>query len=158
MASLVLFVCTGNICRSPMAEALLKATLPLDTPWRVTSAGLNAIGGGSASENAIKAIAETGGNLQTHRSQPLSPQLVQESTVIFVMTDAHAQILRTRFPSTANKLFLIRSFDPTAILYSNLDDPFCGTLEDYRLCRDQIRQTIPGIIAFLKTCAINQTP
>ena len=145
----LLFVCTGNTCRSPMAEALLRIALPTSSPWTTASAGLSACPGCRASEAAISAIDEIGGDLRGHRSQPVSTQLVQAAAAIVVMTGAHAQQLIARYPAARDKLFLMRSFDPEAPAESNVSDPFCGTLDEYRQCRDTLRKAIPGLVRFL---------
>ena len=149
MGSLVLFVCTGNTCRSPMAEALLKLALPADSPWRAASAGLAACAGCPASEAALHVVEEVGGDLRDHRSQPVSPELVQKAAAIVAMTEAHAQQLLALYPAARDKLFLMRSFDPGAPLQSNVSDPFCGCIGEYRACRDLIRKAIPGLVRFL---------
>lgn len=136
-----------------MAEALLKLALPKASPWRVASAGLAACAGCCASATALAAVAEVGGDLRRHRSQPVSPELVQEAAAIVAMTDAHAQQLRDRFPAARDKLFLLRAFDPGAPSQSNVEDPFCGSLDEYRQCRDLIRQAIPGLVRFLAQAA-----
>jgi len=153
MGSLLLFVCSGNTCRSPMAEVLLRLALPKTSPWRVASAGLAASEGCRASEVAVAVIDEAGGNLRPHRSQPVSPELVQQAAAIVVMTDAHAQQLLSRYPVARDKLFLLSSFDPVSQYRSNIADPFCGSLDEYRQCRDLIRQAIPGLVRFLAQAA-----
>lgn len=149
MGSLVLFVCTGNTCRSPMAEALFRMALPPGSPWRAASAGLAAREGAQASETAIAALREAGGDLRAHRSRPVTAELVQASAAIVVMTGAHALQIHTRFPYARDKLFLLRSFDPDSPALSDVSDPFCGTLDEYRCCRDLIRRAMPGLVRFL---------
>ncbi|MEI7902585.1 MAG: low molecular weight protein arginine phosphatase [bacterium] len=149
MGSLVLFVCTGNTCRSPMAEVLLKLALPETSPWRVASAGLAACAGCRASEAAITVIDEVGGDLRQHLSQPVSPELVQAAAAIIALTDDHLQQLSSHYPAARDKLFLMRAFDSGSPTHSNVADPFCGTLDEYRACRDLIQKAIPGLVTFL---------
>ena len=149
MGSLVLFVCTGNTCRSPMAEALFRLALPQGSFWRAGSAGLAACEGVSASEAAITVLREAGCDLRAHRSRLITPELVQESAAIVVMTGAQALQIQTRFPYARDKLFLLRSFDPDSPAHSDVSDPFCGSLDEYRRCRDLIRRAMPGLIRFL---------
>jgi protein-tyrosine phosphatase len=132
-----------------MAEALLKLALPKSSPWRVASAGLAACAGSRASEGAVAALAEMGGDLRAHRSQPVSPELVQEAAAIIVMTDGHLQQLCAQYPASRDKFFLLRDFDPGSPSRGSVADPFCGSLDDYRQCRDLIRMAIPGLVRFL---------
>jgi len=132
-----------------MAEVLLRMALPPRSSWCVASAGLAVCQGGRASEAASSAIAEVGGDLSRHRSRPVTEELVQEAAAIIAMTSDHAQQLITRYPSVRDKLFLLRSFDPHSPAQSNIADPFCGSLADYRECRDLIRQAIPGLADYL---------
>ena len=149
MAHQVLFVCTGNTCRSPMAEALLRAALPDGSGWRVTSAGTDTINGFGASSYAIDALAEKGFDLKPHRSRLLTHELAGESAVIVAMTQHHAQQVGACFPGCRDRIHLMRSFDPAAPRQGDVCDPFGGTMADYRACCALLQKSIPGLLRFL---------
>jgi protein-tyrosine-phosphatase len=156
MAVLVLFVCTGNTCRSPMAEALLRAALPPTlSSWRVASAGLAAGDGAPASSGALAALREVGCDLGTHRTRAVTAARADEADVIVAMTEAHAQQLAQRFPTARDRIHLLRAFDPEAPAHADVSDPFCGSIDDYRHCRDLIRRALPGLIRFLQQTVSN---
>lgn len=140
----VLFVCTGNTCRSPMAEGLLRAEIENRPHITARSAGISAGTGQQPSSGAVLAMREIGIDLMSHRSQPVSPELVAEATHILCMTRDHLFMMEQFFPESAPKLFLLRSF-----LDGDLDvsDPIGQGPVEYEICRDKIHD---AITAFLK--------
>ena len=131
-----------------MAEALLRSRLPDSTSWQVASAGTCAFGGEEASAGAVEALSEESVDLNGHRSQPLTAELIRQARVIVAMTRSHRDEILARFPEAAQRVFLLRSFDPGAES-KDVPDPIGSTLGVYRCCRDSIAAAIPGLVEFL---------
>lgn len=156
---LILTVCTANICRSPMAAALLEHALkvqpePLKS-WRVASAGVAARGGEAISENSVFALKKVGIDLSDHRSQPLTSQLVAEAKVIFVMTESHRAMIQLMFEPPPKHVYLLREFMPKNV-EKQIGDPYGGPLSVYEACRDEMVEAIPTITEFLKQLAASE--
>ena len=107
----ILFVCSGNTCRSPMAEALFRDLWEREerpVPLTVGSAGLAAVPGEKASSHARKLLAERGIDLESHRSRLLQEDLVKETELILVMTRLQRNLLLDRFPEARGKVHLLK--------------------------------------------------
>ena len=135
----VLVVCTGNTCRSPMAEGWLNVHLK-DKGWVAESAGVMAGPGGLASPEAIKAMRELDIDISGHRSQPLTGAMVGNATVILTMTEGHRHQVIHSFPEAEDKTALVHSFglDPL----QDVADPYGLPVEAYRHIRDELIQAL----------------
>jgi len=145
----ILFVCTGNICRSPMAEYMLRRRLGKDSGWRVSSAGIIAGAGMTASEVAVAAMQEVGIDLRPHRSRPLDQELVDGSELVMVMTASHRDQLRSLFPKDLDKVYLLASFAKDGEK-DDIEDPIGLNTAAYRAVRARIEQALPGLMEFMK--------
>lgn len=132
-----------------MAEALLRAALPERSGWEAASAGILCAGGRRASENAIIAVREIGGDLAGFASQPVKGGMLFDAALIVPMTRMHEALLLQGWPKLKPKVRLMLSFDPGSPPDAEVPDPFGGSLVEYRKCRDAIRRAIPGLVHFL---------
>jgi glycine hydroxymethyltransferase len=146
----VLFVCTGNTCRSPMAEGLARKALEGRTDWQIASAGIGAVNGQPPSPHAVTALRQLGIDISGHRSRMLTGQAVREADFIFALTRNHAEGILYFHPEAAEKVFLLREFDSSAdATDQDVADPIGGSLDAYLGCRDQIRRGVLSALEFV---------
>jgi len=142
----ILFICTGNMCRSPMAEGIARDRLAKalgvapdgleEAGFRVTSAGTGAFGGSAPSPEAVEVMREAGIDIGRYLSQPLTVQLAQEADDIYAMAPNHLDALRAIDGDAAARARLV-SGDGRAI-----EDPIGQPKEVYRTVRDRLFQTV----------------
>ena len=102
----ILIVCAGNICRSPMAEALLKSTLSTrPNVYQVSSAGIGALVGHPADNKAKQLMIEKGIDISEHRADQLNEDMIRKADIILVMESAHKQAIEAKQPSAKGKIF-----------------------------------------------------
>jgi glycine hydroxymethyltransferase len=146
----ILIVCTGNVCRSPMAEGLLRRALAGREGYRVLSAGVGATDGQGPSPHAVAVMRELNIDISGTRSRMLTAALVEEAAYIFGMTRGHVDSIMLLYPQAAEKTFLVREFDENLEPFEkDIPDPIGGSYEVYRQCRDHIQQSIPSLLSFI---------
>ncbi|WP_164100472.1 Sua5/YciO/YrdC/YwlC family protein [Candidatus Laterigemmans baculatus] len=153
---LLVIVCTGNTCRSPMAEVLLRERFRKLTGREdavgVVSAGLNAFAGDPAATPAVEVMGRRGLDLTGHASQPMSEQLLQLADVILTMTRGHREMLLARYPEAADRVYTLR------IDGGDISDPVGCPTEVYEACADQIDAELERWMERLQPQLIDDDP
>src|SRR6201995_845043 len=150
----ILFVCTGNVCRSPMAEGLFRHMGANRPDIRVRSAGVSTFPGQPPSPHAIEVLADLRIDISKLRSLPLSDELVRAASCIIAMTRSHMESIHYLFPEAAEKTFLLREFEDYAPSL-DVSDPIGLGREAYEVTRDIIRRALPGILKFIDSGALD---
>ena len=151
--NLILTICTGNVCRSPMAEKLLQHALAgQDTPLNqieIVSAGVAAGYGEPASVNSVTALKKVKIDLDGHRSQPVTQDLIDRAFLILGMTQSHIDTLNYYHTDLPERVHLFREFmgkDDSP----EIPDPYGQNYTAYAACFDSMAEAIPSLVAYLK--------
>lgn len=129
----ILFVCTGNTCRSPMAEAALRVLLEKERPgqFRVISAGITAPTGFPATKYAAEAVKLWNGDLGDHSSQPMTRALADTVDLILGMSPEHVREILRLAPGVIDKTYLLKNFPTHELDGEGVDDPIGLSIDRY---------------------------
>ncbi len=153
-STMILLVCTGNTCRSPMAESLCRQLIAErlgiasgeleDHGVMVMSAGIAAMVGGRASPESVEAMKDYQLDLTGHETQPLTEPLVRNADFIYTMTRSHREAIVSEWPGAAERTYQLSTDG------SDISDPIGGPLERYRACAAEIRRHLEARLEQLK--------
>jgi protein-tyrosine phosphatase len=142
----IIFICTGNTCRSPMAVGLFKKMLAdklgvpqeklEDNGYKIISGGTAAVYGMPASNKAVEVLKEYGADISGHSSQPVTLTMIEEADRVYVMTKGHMETLKEWMPSAESKIFML---DPAG---EDIADPISGGVDVYRQSALKIKSAL----------------
>jgi protein-tyrosine-phosphatase len=137
----VLFICTANICRSPVAEGVFRQRLEAAglEGWTTGSAGTWAMQKRGASRNSVLVMEEDGIDIGDHQARLVSAELLDEADLVLCMESGHAEALRSEFPNVAAKIFMLSEMVGRRF---SVSDPYGGSLPEYRRMADDVTEII----------------
>ena len=138
----ILVVCVGNICRSPMAEALLRRELRGQDGFTVESAGLGALVGHPASEHSVALMAELGLDISAHRARQIHPDMVAASDLVLVMEAGHRRAIDDADPTARGKVHRLGEWQDI-----DIDDPY---RQDRTAYEDALRDIQAGVASWVE--------
>ncbi len=145
--SMILFVCTGNVCRSPIAEYLLKKKIEDENlPFRTASAGVLQ-DGMVISANSSALLLEASIDATSHLSRKLTEDIVRDSWLILTMEESHKEFFAKKFPQYRHKVFTLLEFCGGE---GDIDDPYQENIEKYRTAYKIIEKNVNCLIDILK--------
>ncbi len=158
MIKTILFVCTGNTCRSIMAQGMFKKMLKekVENSYRynIQSAGISAISGMNPTSEATSVMLEQGIDISQHQAQPLREDLVKRADLILVIANEHKEYIQRKFPFVQNKTFLLKKYtlknEFKSIQNNEKDyeivDPIGRPIKFYRIVAKELKVNLKKIV------------
>ncbi|MFI5544586.1 low molecular weight protein-tyrosine-phosphatase [Streptomyces sp. NPDC051815] len=159
----VCFVCTGNICRSPMAESVFRAHVAdagLDALVEVDSAGTGGWHEGDGADPRAVSVLEAAGYEQDHRARRFRSSWFEGLDLVIALDSGHLRDLRALAPTPqdAAKVRLLRSYDPSATAAeADVPDPYYGSLEGFEECLELVEAASPGLLRAVREAVKEST-
>lgn len=142
----ILLICTGNTCRSPMAEGIMRCIVNAENlDIEVSSAGISAIEGDKASKNAVCVLNEIGIDISSHRSKQVTQKMLDEVDIVLTMTRQHKDILLRSFKDLEDKIYTLKEFSKDSVSNDELMDildPYGGNYDIYKASSKEIKTAI----------------
>ena len=148
----IMFVCTGNICRSAMAHWYMQFKLNSlnSNDILVSSCGTNAMTGDRSTNNAICAMKEYNVDLENHKATNIQDIDIENYDLILCMTTEHKEIVKYFYPKLSEKVYTLKEYVDNNIEYKDIDDPWGLDLRVYQSCAKEIVQYVDKLIAKIK--------
>lgn len=147
----ILVVCTGNACRSPMAEGFLKKQLNPEEGFVILSEGISAADGLMPTDYAVEVMSEEHINISSYRTKPFSMDFARAADVILVMSKVHKDFILDIMPEIKDKIFLYNEFAGIKSGNEDIEDPIGQPLSTYRSVRDHIKQATEAIVRRIRS-------
>ncbi len=152
----VLFVCTGNICRSPTAEGILKnlVSKKFNNKFDISSAGVNTYGGMKASAYAVEVSKKNNIDISSHLSSQINEKMVSDNDLIFVMAQEHLDFFKYHFTKYIDKVYLLKKFENPNCGNVDIIDPIGGSIQNYEKIfyeiENEIERVFPKLIKIIE--------
>ncbi len=148
----ILFVCTGNTCRSSMAEGIFRKLIEINSMENinVSSAGISAFEGDCANGKAVDVLAERGIDIANHRARQLTEEIIGQSNLILTMTGGHKSVILSAFPQYSDRVYTLKEY-AQAEGNSDIADPYGLGYNDYARTADEIETYLKKIMDNIKT-------
>jgi protein-tyrosine phosphatase len=157
----VLFVCTGNTCRSPIAAQVLRRELAdAGLPAEVASCGLRTEVAGAAADPRAQAVLRANGYPYEHAVRQFEPEMFGRYDLLIALDSNHSWVLRNVAPdaAAAARVRLLGSFDPAAGAGWDVPDPVGGDNSDYERTLSLVRAAMPGVLEMVRAAAAATAP
>lgn len=143
----IMFVCTGNICRSAMAEALLKKMAKeKNKEIEIHSCGTTAYPGDTCTEEAIKVMEEYKINMKKHRATHIKQSKIEEMDLILCATTSHKNSVISLYPELQGKVYTIKEYAQENVQEPDIADPWGYNIQIYKQCAKEIKDNLEKII------------